>query len=199
MSLLGELRVLERGIGCLEIGAGILPVAVEEQVIERARQIVVMGDIGFRLADRIVLVEPFQGDSELVEEFGCAGIWPILDILQEHFEQIIDRPVGELDLAIHVSLAEEAVGIENDLRRRAPVEEFEAGRPARPVAIDVLAPASIGHAQLSDLNQVFYRPIEYCKHSHSPALPVPARRNVLKSIVNAVLRSSEAPQQGADA
>ena len=57
MALLGQLRVFQRAVIGLEIGAGILPVAVEEEVVELARQIVMVGDVVLGLADRIVLVD----------------------------------------------------------------------------------------------------------------------------------------------
>ena len=45
MALLGELRLLERHVGPLEIGAGILHVLVEEEPVELARQVVVVLDV----------------------------------------------------------------------------------------------------------------------------------------------------------
>src|SRR5690625_6533034 len=41
-----------------EVGAGILPIRVEEVVIEGAREVVVVGDILLGLADRIELLQP---------------------------------------------------------------------------------------------------------------------------------------------
>ena len=60
VALLGELGILEGGLLVLEIGAGILPVAVEEEIVEGAREIVVVGDIGLGLAHGIVLVDALQ-------------------------------------------------------------------------------------------------------------------------------------------
>ena len=48
MALLGELGVVERLVGRLEIGAGVLPVGVEEQRIEPAVEIVMMRDVAPR-------------------------------------------------------------------------------------------------------------------------------------------------------
>src|SRR6185437_5133157 len=45
MALLVELGLLERLLAGLEIGAGILPVAIEEEVVELVLEVVVMGDI----------------------------------------------------------------------------------------------------------------------------------------------------------
>ena len=46
VTLLGHLRLFEIHGRILEIGAGILPVGIEEQVVEFTRQIVMMLDVG---------------------------------------------------------------------------------------------------------------------------------------------------------
>ena len=53
MALLGELGVVERLIGRFEIGAGVLPVGIEEQRIQPAVEIVVVRDIATRPAGRL--------------------------------------------------------------------------------------------------------------------------------------------------
>ena len=45
VAFLGELRVVERLLGMLEIGAAVLPVGVEEERIEPPVEIVVMRDV----------------------------------------------------------------------------------------------------------------------------------------------------------
>src|SRR4029077_7086250 len=47
---LGGLQIV---VVAAEIGAAVLPVLVEEEVIERAREVVVMGDVAPRPADRV--------------------------------------------------------------------------------------------------------------------------------------------------
>ena len=55
MAFFGLLRLFERLITALEISAGILPVRVEEQVVQRTGQIVMMRHIGARPGQRIAL------------------------------------------------------------------------------------------------------------------------------------------------
>ena len=45
MALLGELGVVERLLGMLEIGAAVLPVGIEEERVEPLVEIVVMRDV----------------------------------------------------------------------------------------------------------------------------------------------------------
>ena len=46
VALLVRLRLLEVGVRMGEVGAAVLPVAVQEQIVQPVRQIVVMGDVG---------------------------------------------------------------------------------------------------------------------------------------------------------
>ena len=55
--LLGGLRLLQRLVAAREIGAGVLPVAVQEQAVEAAVQIVVMRHVALRAGRRVVLVD----------------------------------------------------------------------------------------------------------------------------------------------
>ena len=63
VALLGELGVVERLLGMLEIGAAVLPVGIEEQRIEPAVEIVVMRDVAPRAAGRIELRAAGARDS----------------------------------------------------------------------------------------------------------------------------------------
>ena len=58
MTFLGELRVVERLIRRFKIGAAILLVGIEEELIEAAVEIVVMRDIAPRARARIELLHP---------------------------------------------------------------------------------------------------------------------------------------------
>jgi hypothetical protein len=69
MPLLLCLSLLQgfRAVG--EVGAGILAISIKEQVIEQAREVVVMCNIGTRPPDRIVLLEKTQWTAA----FACSG------------------------------------------------------------------------------------------------------------------------------
>ena len=57
MALLGDLRLLQRLVAAREIGAGVLPVAIEEQAVEPAVQVVVVRHVALRARRRVVLVD----------------------------------------------------------------------------------------------------------------------------------------------
>src|SRR3546814_7738863 len=67
--LLVRLRLIQALLAAAEVGAGILAVGVEEEVVELAGKVVVVGDVLLRLADRIILLQAAdvaaQGEAEL--------------------------------------------------------------------------------------------------------------------------------------
>ena len=66
MPLLVELRGVEVVGAVAEVGAGILPVLIEERCVEFFRQVVVMGDVAAGTPERVVLMEPTQGTEGIV-------------------------------------------------------------------------------------------------------------------------------------
>jgi hypothetical protein len=64
MALLFLLRLLEALVAVREIGAGILAIRVEEEIEQLGREIVMMGDIRARAAERIVLLQITQGSAK---------------------------------------------------------------------------------------------------------------------------------------
>src|SRR3546814_7835886 len=67
--LLVRLRLIQALLAAAEVGAGILAVGVEEEVLELAGKVVVVGDVLLRLADRIILLQAAdvaaKGEAEL--------------------------------------------------------------------------------------------------------------------------------------
>ena len=75
VTLLGCLRFVQRHSILLEIGAGILSIAVEEQLIEAAVEVVVMLDVAFGAGLWIELAEPAAGEAEVSKPFTQRGQW----------------------------------------------------------------------------------------------------------------------------
>ena len=124
MALLGELRLVEALIGRLEIGAGILPVGVEEQRIEAAVEVVVVSDVALRTRARIVLGDasneqaPEANDVSRPRHDDAVG-----RVLQEKREHGCDVAPLHAQPAVHVELAEGEVGVGNEAQRSAAVGE----------------------------------------------------------------------------
>ncbi len=106
MVLLVDLGLLERLIAGLEIGAGILAVAVEEEVVELVVEVVVMRDVALRPADRIVLLEdphqalPAVGPAYERRAFQCGHV------AAQQIKQVVDVAAAfDGEQALHVGFA----------------------------------------------------------------------------------------------
>ena len=160
MALLGELRILERLIGRFEIGAGILPVAIEEEIVQRAGEIVVMGNVLLGGADRVVLVETLQGDARLVEELEDCRARPALEISQEQFEHLIDGALLQFEAARHVGLAQIAIRIEGDPLFPLRIGHAKCQGRSGAVAIGIGLAGRVGDLQRASLDHIFQYAIE---------------------------------------
>ena len=114
MALLGELRLLEPLPLALEIGAGILQVGIEEQLIEPVVEIVVMGDVAPRprrgrfakskrrrkkRTRRSALARPKCGIAERIAR------------AERH--EVVEIALRHLEAAVHVEFAQRQLGVEH--------------------------------------------------------------------------------------
>ena len=105
MAFLRQLRLFQRFVAAREIGAGILPVAIEEQAVETAVQIVMMRDIFLRPHGWVVLIEPsFQLPQERCGTAGSAAVRCCVPMLARHdVEYIVDAATVGRDAAVHIA------------------------------------------------------------------------------------------------
>ena len=73
-ALLGELGLVERHVGALEEGAGILHVAVEEEPVEPLVEVVVVGDVGARRLEADGAQHRRVGDAAAEVEDPAPGV-----------------------------------------------------------------------------------------------------------------------------
>ena len=69
MPLLCGLRVLERLAGIFEIGAGILAVGVEEEIVKPLVEVVMAGDVALGAQPIVSLVQAAKRDARLGQAF----------------------------------------------------------------------------------------------------------------------------------
>ena len=132
--LLGQLRVFKRLIGMLEIGAGILPVRVEEQLVQPPVEIVMMRDIGLRASRQVAMTEDPQLRSDMVDDTGDERMRAVLCLPQQHRHEIVERAMFDKEAAVHVKLAKPCIGIDQKGPLRAIVGKADADRLAGTVA-----------------------------------------------------------------
>src|SRR5680860_841206 len=90
MPLLRLLGGFERHTVMLEIGAGILAVAVEEEIVERAVDVVVMRHIALGAANGVEVLDARRDKAQAIEEAKPAR--PALpgDVGQQKLEKVVD-------------------------------------------------------------------------------------------------------------
>jgi hypothetical protein len=132
VTLLGELGVVERGRGRLEIAAAVLAVGVEKQRIELLVEIIVMRDVALGAAAQIELLEPPPDEPRPVERMGPAQRVAVARP-HRHREQVGDRALLDHEGAVHVGFAELELGLEQNADLGAPAGE--ACRHHRPVSV----------------------------------------------------------------
>ena len=116
VALLGELRLFERHVGALEIGAGILHVFVEEEPIELARQVVVMLDVALGARRRVDLVQPAERVAQPLDGLQPGGLdgGARSEVLVDQLEQSEHVALEEIDIAVHVGFGQCQHRIEGD-------------------------------------------------------------------------------------
>ena len=134
MAFLGQLGFLQTGVRMLIIGAGILHIGIKKQGIQPAIEIVVMGDIGARIALGVVL---FPAADQVAHVFGKpqhAAHVSVQDVALSGHIQVEYVAALDLHLAVHVDFAESQRRITDQPRLGGCVGEDDFQRLADAIA-----------------------------------------------------------------
>jgi hypothetical protein len=166
VALLGELRGLQRLVAAREIGAGILPVAIQEQAVEPAVEVVMVGHVALRARCWVVLVEaPPQIGQSHAQPGDRMAVRLRHHVHAEHVEQLVDRAVERHQRAVHVVFGEMQRGIEHQPAHRAAVEQRHAAlRPVLGAGIGGHPLVRPSHGQPAVTNETPQNRIEYRVH-----------------------------------
>ena len=108
-----RLRRLERVVFMGEIGAGILPADVQEKVVEPARQIIVVGDMGASGRDGIPLCEGAQrSPHEPQRPMRGGSAADAGDVAHQQIHETDNVAVLDGQPAVHVKFAQLEIGIQ---------------------------------------------------------------------------------------
>ena len=113
MALLGELRIVERLTGRFEIGAAVLPVGIEEERIEPAVQVVVVGDITPRPRRQVELLQPALEIADEPLRAGPDRRHSVGRLAEHEGKEVGDRAFLDLQRAVHVGFADFHLGVEH--------------------------------------------------------------------------------------
>ena len=114
MTFFGELSVIERLVGGLEICAAVLPVGVEKQRIELAIQIIMVRGIETGAWRRIELLQAAMQVAQHPLQLGPDRRPAVAALAQHDGQHVGDRALLYDDAAIHVSFAEPQLGIDEN-------------------------------------------------------------------------------------
>ena len=154
MQLLVGLRSLEAVGRVDEISAGILPVAVEEQVVERGRKIVMVGDVPASPGDGIVGMDEAQQAPEMLLQ-GLQGMaLERRHVAPGEIEEIVERAILDRQRALHIGFAERKLGLEQQPPMQAGIVQPHGHRRTRRTRKAVRPALSVDHAQRADPNEV---------------------------------------------
>ncbi len=134
MSLLGQLRLFQRLALALEIGAGILPIRVEEKAIEPLVEIIVPGDVAPGVLAIVALMEAAQRDARLVQQRDPAQPGVRAEVARAEREKVIEVAVRQFEAAVHVEFPERQLGIERQLALGGAVGDPDGEPRPGPVA-----------------------------------------------------------------
>ena len=170
MALLGELRLVEPGAGPVEIGAGILPVDVEEQVVELRRQIVVVLDVPPRALRRVVLDNPAIDQPQPGDRpHPRLVLGLVAGVAEDQRQHVEDRALGDVDAAIHVGFAEFQAGIDRHAAFGGGRVEAQMDRITGAVAPAGHAAVTVGHGEIAENEKMLQIRREYAVHVTTPA------------------------------
>ena len=169
MALLGGLGFLQRLVAAREIGAGVLPVAVQEQTVEAAAEVVVVGNVAPRAVRRIVLVDVAL---QLPQLWPDVRRWQLVavrrEIADQHVQHLVDAARVDGQGAVHVALADRQRRVQHQPADRAPRVQGNAGFRSGPAGIGVQAAVRPAHGETPDDDEPLQDRIKDRLHCSAP-------------------------------
>ena len=151
-----------------EIGAGILPVLVQEDVIERAGEVIVVRHVLARLADRIGLLQPLDPPPDCIGQVQRQRGLHGFDVLEQQPQHVVNGAVRHVQRAIHVGLAEMQVRVDDQLQSRGPVRNGKANALAGTVAETAHLSTRHRHLEVAVPDNVLQKLLQQCLHGSAP-------------------------------
>jgi len=158
VELLVPLRRLQVVLGVEEIGAAVLPVAVEEQVEQRVAQVVVMGHLALGEMDRIPVPERGPQVAQMHQHAAQRPAARAAHVQHADVQEIVQRgPVLEDQSAIHIGFADSQFRIQHEALVEPAVGDPDrrAGSLGAPAVVAL--PVGIDQGQMPDGDELAKR------------------------------------------
>ncbi len=161
-----------------EIGAGILPVGIEEQRVQLGRQVVVMGDVALRAGDRVELghrAEPPRRGHGRAQPPDRRHVFVVAD---DERDEPGDVVVLDRQVAVHVGLAHGELRMEREPALGLLAGQAHAERRRVPGPVGTGLSVGIGQVKPTRTHEVPKHPVQKRgPHSSHPSSLRGARIN----------------------
>ncbi len=178
MPLLRKLRLFQCGIRRLEISAGILPVGIEEKIIDAAVNIVMMSGIPLGPESRIELPPTAEPDAHFIQRFQPERPRRCRNILHQKRNQIIDIAAFDHEAAIHIGFTQFQLRVESKTIGDAVILQPDGNRLTAAIALVGYVPGLAAHCEIAGndnfTQQIVKRGLRcHCLPAFSPKLKAP--------------------------
>ena len=171
VALLGRLRFLQRLVAAAEIGAGVLPVAIEEQAVQPATEVVVVRHVAERPRRRIVLVDATLQQAQCRSQPSdrqAVGIRR--EVADQHVEHVVDAARVGRQRAVHVALADRERRVQHQPAHRGAGVDGDAAFRSGPAGVTVQSSVGPAHGQPPDRYEPLEDCVQCCPHRSDPNL-----------------------------
>ena len=167
--LLGQLRFLQRAVGPLEVGAAVLLVGIEEQLVEPTVEIVVVGDVAARAPGIVAADDAARKEAAACRACAQEASALRLGVAQHELEEIVDGAALDDEAAVHEQLAQAQLGIDDRGALGTRIHEADADLLAGAVAEGVLTAARRHDRQRTALDEPRQDCRQYSFHGSTTA------------------------------
>ena len=184
VQFLVELRLFQGRGRCRVVAAGVLPVRVEKEVVQPARQVVVVMHVPARPLHRVVRHQPAQPAFRDVQPLEDAVAFQMAHVVDGDDEQSLQIACLDQQAAVHVGFAEGQFRIEQQLALGRPVGQPDLDPLTATVAVALAATVGVGNLQVAradDLVEEAVRQHRQILRPHRLAPALRARRPTLST------------------
>ena len=143
MRFLVGLGLLQAVLGVGEVGAAILTVIVEEELVQLVLEVIMVGDVALRTRGAVAPEQPFPAKLALLDGLAVvAALFPAV-VAGDELQKVEDRPVLDDQPAVHISLADRQARVAHQLERDLAIGN--ADRQILAAAGPISVPLAVGH------------------------------------------------------
>ena len=183
VTLLCGLGVIERLAGIFEIGAGILAVGIEEEIVKPLVEVVMAGDIALGAQPIVALVQATKRDARLGQGLRPGLAFQFGEVTGAELQKVVKAAFGYDQPSVHVEFAERqrriehqvaALPLHREVSRRAAVprrrRKSRRFRLRSPPPDDLCEPASLKKPETPrsslaiPIDRLGHRTAPYCYH-----------------------------------